>query len=528
MRRLAGAAEGAALGLLLGLLLGLADGLLAPALAGERSGERLIGLLALDGALLMVLGGLLGTIRGRTWRRVTWAALAVVVLAAGFIGLRGGVTAGALRTEHHQAWRLSRPLPALGRTPDARPVLLISLDTVRADALAHMPLLSARAEGALRFTQVRSASSWTLPAMASLHTGLPFPEHGAAQMSDLGGAMVRTRLAPSVPTLAEQLQQDGYINAAVVTNPFNGIRYGFHRGFDRFTDLSRLALRRYALRRSSLLRLVSPSVTDVGAQVTDAGITLLSALVGGRYLLWLHYLDAHAPYAIDPASLDPLARCELPDCFNGWSEVRQGKLTLSEGEKSRIREMYEADLRYLDIQLDRLLSEAQRLGVLQDALVVITADHGEAFWERGEVEHGSSFHEAQVRIPLLIWQPGRAGQTVSHSVGLDDVAGAVLSWTGGGDLAALEPGSPDQQVPMGSLLFSADGVACADGRHKAVQTERLRVYDTVADPLEQTDISQSQPGIAQGFAACLRRRDAPQVSAPFDIAGLQALGYIDR
>ena len=528
MKRLATGVEWAALGLLIGLLIGLLDGFLAPALAGERTGERLVGLLALDGALVMALGGLLGLLAGRTaWRAVTWPALAVVLIGSGVLGLRGGVTTAALRSEHHQAWRLQRPLPALGVTAGARPVILISLDTVRADALLQMPSLQARSAKALTYTQARSNSAWTLPSMASLHTGLPYPEHGAAQMSDLAGAMVRTRLAPSVPTLAEQLQQSGYINAAVVTNPFNGIRYGFHRGFDRFTDLSRLALRRYALRRSSLLRLVSPSITDLGAQVTDAGIAQLTALAGGEYLLWLHYLDAHAPYAIAPATLDPLAPCALPDCFNGWSEVRQGHLELTEEEQQRVRQMYDADLRYLDAELERLLSAAESLGVLDDALVVITADHGEAFWERGEVEHGSSFHEAQVRIPLVVFEPGRPGAIVEHSVGLDDIAPAILSWVSGGDLVALEPGRPDQQVPMGSLLFSEDGLACSDGHHKATQTDRLRLYDLAADPLEQNDLSRREPAIARAFTSCLRRRQAPQISAPFDIAGLKALGYIE-
>jgi arylsulfatase A-like enzyme len=189
--------------------------------------------------------------------------------------------------------------------------------------------------------------------------------------------------------------------------------------------------------------------------------------------------------------------------------------------------MYDADLRYLDAELERLLSAAESLGVLEDALVVITADHGEAFWERGEVEHGSSFHEAQVRIPLIVFAPGRSGGTVEHSVGLDDIAPAILSWVGGGDLAGLEPGSPDQQVPMGSLLFSEDGLACADGHHKAVRTDQLRLYDLAADPLEQRDLSRRDPSLSRQFTNCLRRRDAPQASAPFDIAGLQALGYVD-
>lgn len=531
--------HGGAGGLVLGIAIGVGDGLRAASLAGESARERLVGLVTVDAAVGAALGlavglaiALLSVFRpslsppGRWWRVLASAGL----LAAGALaaGLRTNGAPPTLDEELRAAWRLERALPALAPA-EGGPVIVVSLDTVRYDALADMPALSRRAAGALRYTAAHSTSSWTLPSMASVQTGAYYPEHGAAQMEMHGTTGVRTGLDPRLPTLAERLREAGYVNAAVVTNPFNGIRYGMHRGFDRFHDLSRGALRAYALRRSSLLRPLFPVRRDGAGEVSDAALTLLDPLHTGRFFLWLHYLDAHAPYAADPARFDPLGPCALPACFNDWSGVRTGSLTLSTADRARIRTLYASDLAYLDGQLERVFAALDATGVSDRALVIVLADHGEEFWDHGGVEHGATFFEEVVHVPLIVWAPGHPAADVAHGVDIAAVPDAVLSWVRDGTLGPLEPAAPDRVTRLGSLLFSDDGAACTDGHVKAIVSQgRTRVYDLVADPGETRDLGTGDAGRTQALAACLSR----VTSAPHgargpggDAAALRALGY---
>lgn len=527
--------QAAAAGLLAGLVVGGIDGLRAASLAGESGDQRTLGLITIDatvGAVVGLFAGLLLLLRrprpGR-WR-VTAPALLLLALAVPTAVLRARSAPATLEAELRETWRLERPLPRL--TAGGRPVVLISLDTVRADALAAMPALSRRAGNALRYRAAHATSSWTLPSMASVHTGAYYPAHGAARMETQGGVDVRTGLDPKLPTLAEQLQDRGYINAAVVTNPFNGMRYGMHRGFDRFFDLSRASLRAYALRRSLLLRPVVPAGRDGAAEVSDAALALLDPLAGGRFFLWLHYLDAHAPYSADPAGFDPLGACELPTCFNGWSQVRTGALQLDEADRTTIRHLYTTDLAHLDAQIERVFAALEAHDLDDDTLVVLLADHGEEFWEHGGVEHGATFYEEVVHVPFFAWVPGRAGAEVTHGVDIAAVPEAVLAWVDHGSLGPLEPGAPDRLTAMGSLLFAGGGAACTDGRYKAIRMlgRSTTLYDLATDPGERVDIAASEPERRQQLEACLATaRSGPGTPAgpAGDLPALRALGYVE-
>lgn len=523
-----------AAGLLLGLAVGGVDSLRAATLAGESSSARMLGLLTIDtvvgGVLGLFVGLVLWVVRKSGPGRWPVTGPAIVVVLAVPLGLaRGGGAPATLEAELLESWRLERPLPRIAA--GTRPVVLVTLDTVRADSLESMPALSRRAAAALRYPAAHSTSSWTLPSMASVHTGAYFPAHGAARMEMHGLLGVRTGLDPALPTLAEQLRDRGYVNGAVVTNPFNGMRYGMHRGFDRFFDLSRSALRAFALRRASLLRPVVPAGRDGAAEVGDAALTLLESMAGGSFFLWLHYLDAHTPYAADPAGFDPLGECEMPTCFNAWSQVRAGSMTLDANDRSTIRKLYTTDLLHLDEQLERVFGALETQGILDEALVIVLSDHGEEFWEHGGVEHGATFYEEVVHVPFMAWVPGRQGATVSHGVDIAAVPEAVLAWVDHGSLGPLEPGSPDRLTAMGSVLFSGDGAACTDGRFKAIRLvgQATRMYDLAADPGETVDIAAREPARLQALEACLATaQTAPGLSGPgSDLPALRALGYVE-
>lgn len=425
----------------------------APGDAGWPWPERLRFFLGID----LIFAGILGTVTATAGAmlvapkasRWTWPALAVCVLllVTEVALLAKGLGSGLSAT---QSWRASTPLPALA-SPNARSVVLISVDTWRADSLPHMPLLQARAEQAQVYQRALSTSSWTLPAMASLMTGLPVHEHGAGRRAHPTQTGVRTGISPTVPTLPERLREQGYVSVGVLSNPYLGANMGFHRGLDRAVDTSRQALLFAQLRRSFLLRGLLPTRDDDAASLVALAQERWGRLSEGRSFLWVHLSDAHAPYGT-PEDAD----CEMPGCFESWVPARRGA---KQPDPAQIEALYRQDLAELDRALDALLAEIDTTRTL----VVMVGDHGEAFGPAPDVEHGHSFAPAITQVPLLVWGPGIAAGPVERSVNLMDVHQGVLDYAERGRAVALDPAGPDSLTPMASLLFGPDASACSDG-----------------------------------------------------------------
>ena len=488
MRRLGTFVEVLAATLVLGVVLGALEGALATPRIGEPWTQRVLAVvvvdLALAGGLGLVLGALAALLpRDRPLTAWTRAASGVPVFLVALVAFALYTGRDTLEAELGAGWTSELPLPRIA-SPGARPVVLVTLDTTRADALDHMPRLAARAQDGLVYERASSTAPWTLPAMASLHTGLPVHETGAGRRAPDGPNHLRSGLADDVPLLAERLRSRGYVTAAVITNPYLGPRYGFHRGFDRFHDVTRAALLSGALRRSLVLRQVLPAVDE--RQVFPRAAEQLPALVDGHGFLWVHAIEAHAPYE----ATEDDGPCELPRCFGDWGAVRKGG---PEPDRALVRELYEADLRREDEALDRFLSQ-----VPANVLVLVTADHGEEFWEHGGFEHGRTFDDEVIRVPLVVLNSGRAPGRVERHVDLLGVHEAIVAWADGGDLGPLEPDGPDAQTPLASILFGPEASACTDGHTLWLESE------CAPGPLPEND-----------------------GRLPEDLTVLRSLGYVD-
>jgi arylsulfatase A-like enzyme len=327
--------------------------------------------------------------------------------------------------------------------------------------------------------------------MASLHTGLMPADHGAGARQGPNSHQ-RSGLNEDVETLAERLRRRGYVNGAVVTNPYLSMRYGLHRGFDRYIDLSRRALLQRGLRRSMLWRAWVPKASD---DPVPRALQLHSRLVEGRAFLWVHAIEPHAPYT--RLDSDPHEDCEMPDCFSDWR---------TEGDMDVIRGLYEADLARLDAQLDPLLDEL----IAQDRLVVLVADHGEAFGEHDGQAHGHGFWDEVTHIPLLVWGEGQGED--EGAVDLTGLHEMLVDWADGGS-AAIEP----TETSMAGLLFGEESSACLTGRTKAI--DGVGVFDLDADPLELRPMTEDPP--------CAYRPLTPSEGTTVDVGVLRALGYIE-
>ncbi len=524
------------LAVLFGALVGVLEGLVAQSLPGESWAVRIGGMVLLDAVLIGVpLGLVLATIAlfrpsGPPRPRLTGASL---VLLFGLLGAGGWRVLGVLDDldlDRLQAWHLERSIPLIRSEGGPPPIVLITLDTLRADRVAEMPRLRAWAARGAWFTEARSSSPWTLPALATLHTGLPAAVHGAGRRVEGRKLHHRTPLT-DVPVLAELLQNRGYITGAVVSNPFAGARYGFARGFDRFFDRTHRTLTQRGLRRGMVLRGFVPAATDTADGITERALSMFERTREGRFFGWVHYLDAHAPYSEEPEGFDPYGDCDLPSCFDDWKAVRAGLFRPSTAAQAHIRGLYDADVAWLDAQLGRLLDGLERLGLMERALVVMVGDHGEELWDHGGGEHGQTFFDEVMRVPLLMWGPGVVPGQDPRPVGLVAVNRALLAFGEGAGLGPLAPDAPVDPVPLVSRLFGPEASGCTDGHHKRIhEADGAELFfDLVADPAETSPLQELDPKIRESLRACSpsplsAARDEGQAD---DLSVLQALGYLD-
>ena len=393
---------------------------------------------------------------------------------------------------------LGTPFATIGAAA-TRSVVLITLDTTRADALgcyggrAATPALDGLAARGLRYTGAVSPSPLTLPAHASLLTGLDPPEHGVL---DNGIA----RLTDDVPTLATVLDAAGYATGAFVSSRVLDRRFGLARGFEAYDD-----------------RMAAEQTGEYGyperdaAAVTDAALAWLKTVPRGRpFFVWIHYYDAHAPY-------------DAP----GASDA----------------ERYAGEVTAVDRQVARVLAA---LPAGADAPVVAAvADHGESLGEHGERGHGLFLYGTTVRVPLLLAGPGLPrARVVDGTVSSRRLAATLLHGSGArGSLPGdVLPGIPGGKAPAPAysetwLPATAYGWsplrAWSDGRWRFVDAPRDELYDTVTDPGETRNRARDDDAARTQLLAALDARVAGMSvraagAPPEPGAGeaLRALGYL--
>jgi arylsulfatase A-like enzyme/Flp pilus assembly protein TadD len=413
--------------------------------------------------------------------------------------------------------------------PAARPnVLLITIDTLRWDhvgcygsTLRTTPILDRLAASGARFETAIMHAPLTAPSHASILTSLIPLGHG---VRDNGAFAVPT----GVPTLATTFKDAGYLTAAFVSGFPLDRRFGFARGFDTYDD---------RLPRGS-----GPGMTQgaPGAPGTErrADATTARAIAwidglravdrggrehaGGHWFLWVHYFDPHAAY--DP----PLE----------WRTRVPGR-------------PYDGEIAFVDQQIGRLAGHLDRVGALDNTVVLVTADHGESLGEHGEETHGVFVYDATLRVPWIVSGPGVRQRRVQDVVarGIDvmptllDLAGVPLPKSIDG--RSLRPalngrGMDDEPAYIESLLSSRHfGWASLQGvrtaRWKYIAAPSPELYDLAADTAETANAIGAHRDRASDMSreleGWLRGAPARAASRPRDRnteERLSALGYIAR
>lgn len=418
-------------------------------------------------------------------------------LAAGVAALALGVAAWA--------WWSTRPLPREGGLD----VLLVSIDTLRADALgsygragADTPVLDRVAREGVRFERARTHNVVTLPAHANMLSGRLPLSHGVRDNSGF-------RFPADVPTLATLLKQQGYRTAAFVSAFVLDSRFGLDRGFDVYDD--RLG--------GSEVRTEFQVPERPAARTVEAARRWWQQADGGPRFAFVHLYDPHFPY-------------EAPEPFRSRHAAAP----------------YQGEVAATDAALAPLLEPILAAGERSRTLVIVTSDHGESLGEHEEMTHGIFAYEATLRVPLLLHAPRLLRpRVVVDDVGQVDLLPTVLDALGlplpeGLDGRSLWPLAFGRALPKRPLYFESLSSALNrrwaplygvyDAPLKYVDLPLPELYDLVADPRETKNRVATMPQELERMRALLGRlrggdrgiRRVEEEAAA--LQRLRALGYV--
>ena len=324
-------------------------------------------------------------------------------------------------------------------------VVWIVLDTVRADYLGcyghdrpTSPSIDRLAREGLVFERAVSPASWTLPAMASMLTGLYGESHGVLHTEH--------KLGAEALSFVEVLAGAGYTTGAVVSGTFTDSFWGFDQGFDEYDDLGMVvddeeggATDIAAMEQRAHRRVTSP-------EVTERALDFLERNQDRRFFLFAHYFDPHQDFVEHAGFSERFGPRPAAD-------ARFGRYDPDPAATARLRGLYEGEIAFTDHHIGRLLERLDDAPFAEDVVVVITADHGEEFYERQWLGHGNTLFNELVRVPLVVSVPGVAGRRVTTPVTTLDLAPTVLELCGLG----AEFGQGQSLVP----LFEKEGEARA-------------------------------------------------------------------
>ena len=405
--------------------------------------------------------------------------------------------------------------PASGLAPGDLNLILISLDTTRADRLGcygfrevSTPHLDALAAGGALFEQAHASIPLTLPSHSSIFTGKYPPAHGVL---DNGGYSLRD----SETTLAETLKSAGWTTAGFVSAFVLDRRWGIAQGFDHFMD------------DFDLTRYTAVGMGDIqrpGGEMLDAALAWLRDNRARKFFAWLHFYDPHAPY-------------EPPEPYK----------TMYAGR------LYVGEIAYVDALIGQLTDELTRLGLAGRTLLVVTGDHGESLGEHKESAHAFFVYSATTHVPLIFsgGYPGLAGRRVPDVARTIDIMPTILELLGLpheaiGQGLSLVPlmegrGGPAREAYSESRYARhhfgwSDLRTLRDAGHRFIEAPRPELFDVSKDPGEVENLASAQPLVVERMRERLAALDQ-EMGAPVEAPAaeemdaetqkqLAALGYI--
>lgn len=416
-------------------------------------------------------------------KRYTWCKLVILVLCV-FIGRslwRIPRTTWSPKDSSQTATTLENVSQAVARAKEIRRIVLISIDTLRADHLGcygysrnTSPNIDALAAEGILFNHAVSPVPLTLPAHSSMMTGTNPYYHQVHDNLD-------SRLSDSNITLAEILKKNGFVTGAIIAAFALDSLFGLDQGFDTYDDDIDTA--------GQTSELLPFSNERKGEEVTKLAEAWLEEHQAEKFFLWLHYYDPHHPYQWHKGT-----RFKYPYLF------------------PRVVDAYDSEIAYTDVHVGIVIDRLKQMGLYDSTLIIVVGDHGESLWAHKESGHGFFVYHATVHVPFIIKLPGlSAGVKINDVVGLIDIVPTVCQLLGIDPPAEVEGVSllansrqDDHRAlyceSMKPTVYKGQSLlGLTTNRYKYIHTTRPELYDLYDDPDETDNVVDEHPEIAKMF-----------------------------
>ena len=305
---------------------------------------------------------------------------------------------------------------------DPRNIILLSADALRADHLSSYgyhretsPVLDDFAEESIRFANAYSASSHTREAVPALLTG-KYPD-----------VAVDAKYHLAAETIATTLSGDGFATAGFHSNPFVSRAYGFDEGFDHFDDDLHLGQHKLvALAQRAFDKLRNRHYARA-EEINERSLSWLDSLDDEPFFLWNHYMDTHGPYE-PPGEYATLYADESVsgrEAQKRYQRAIDDPESITDEEREFLIDLYDAEIRYNDAQIGEFLAALRERDLLAESLLIVTADHGDAFGEHGYYEHPRYLHDEITKVPLYVRPPGGRAEEVATPASTLDVGATI-------------------------------------------------------------------------------------------------------
>jgi arylsulfatase A-like enzyme len=422
-----------------------------------------------------------------------------------------------------------------------RNVLLISVDSLRADRLSAYgnerrtsPTLDRLAQEGVLFERAISPTSWTLPSHVTLLSGRDPAQHGTVAKTD--------RIDDAVPLLQEAFARAGYETGGFYSGPFLHPYFGFGRGFESYASCETIEV--------DAARPIDAMTSAHEDRTNETVRKAFTEWLDGRrsdrpFFAFVHMWDVHFDYIAPAPWGAAFVRTYSGDLDGRRIADRGFPNRASRADVEHLLALYDGEVLYTDDTIEKLLEALDRAGVLDDTLVVVTADHGEEFKEHGGKTHHRTVFVESVHVPLILWARHGLprGLRIEPFVALADVAPTILEIVGlpplpgadGRSLAAAIRGEPLPSRPVRSAMVipgeeNRRTLALREGRRSLILWKKrdhwLR-FDVGRDPAERVPVSPTAAERAElerydaEILALLanRAKDAPADEAAPDAQG---------
>jgi arylsulfatase A-like enzyme len=441
---------------------------------------------------------------------------------------------------------VARAIPQ--RVSPPRLIVVYVMDALRADRLGEAsPTCNRLAREGMVFKAHRSVAPNTLPSTKALFTGRAFVSNGGWKLSPEDG-----------PTLAERLRAAGYRTGLFSGNPHAGRAFGTDRGFEHVAEEVIFD----GVKRAGALR-----YNDNAERVHAAALAWLRSLPpGGKAFLYLHTIHPHNPYD-PPEPFRSRFTARTASTIDGGtatlSAIQHRRISPGAADRERLEGLYTGSFAYNDAELGRFLAALGAWASPGETLVAVTSDHGEELFDHGGVLHGYTLYEEMLRIPLIVWAPGRLRpavvsaptNTLDLHATLLDLAGLAAEKTDGRSL--LRPPRAERAPRLAAASSVKGGIYTArSNRFKWIWAPRTGLgwgmgeglgrshdpeylFDLAKDPGETVNLAGSGSYEAAWLRSRLlawvergrRKADQAEPEAPVDRETrerLRALGYANQ